>query len=184
MHDNDLSPTGDAILHDDTSAPHDDTPEPAATAPREERRRYLAKINKLSRERDRLSDELSARDAETERLVDERIRLYEAERTRETERERFFAVHPDAADIETDLHTLRETFPAMSWEDAYVLHTARHAPEKLVPPRLVAQRRSRELDTSAYAPARLRSEPDTSSMSAREYGRYLDGLIAGGKITL
>lgn len=174
----------ETIPVDDAAAAPDAVSEAPAPAAREDRRRYLAKINRLSRDRDALASELATRDAETERLVDERIRAYETERERETERARFFSARPDAADIATDLETLRETFPAMSWEDAYVLHTGRHAPEKLVDRRLIAQRRSRELDTSAYVPSRLRAEPDTSGMSAREYGRYLDGLLAGGKISL
>lgn len=169
---------------EDAAASAGDVSETPAPTAREDRRRYLAKINRLSRDRDALATELADRDAETQRLVDERIRAYEAERTLADERARFFSARPDAAGIEGDLETLREIFPAMSWEDAYVLHTGRHAPEKLVDRRLIAQRRSRELDTSAYVPTRLRSEPDTAGMSAREYGRYLDGLLAGGKITL
>ncbi|HRI35568.1 MAG TPA: hypothetical protein PK765_00380 [bacterium] len=158
--------------------------DPAFPRSRDERRRYLAKIGKLSKERDRLVEALQSRDTETERLVDERIRAYESERARETERHSFFSDRPDAAEIESDLESLRETFPAMSWNDAYVFHTARHAPEKLVDQRLLAQKRSRTLDTSAYAPNRLRAEPDVSSMSAAEYGRHIDALIAGGKISL
>lgn len=184
-----LADEGD-IRHDaDTSASFseaDDSSESIdlSRSPRDMRKRYLAKIGKLAQERDRLAHEITARNAETERMVDTRIRAYESERADEFERKSFFSSRPDANEIETELVSLRETFPTMSWEEAYTFHTAQHAPEKLVDRRLIAQKKSRALDTSAYAPSRLRSEPDASRMSAAEYGRYLDVLIAGGKIEL
>jgi hypothetical protein len=176
--------TSEEEVSPDADDPTPDGSQDSPHRPRDARKRYLAKIGKLAKDRDRLTNELRDRDLDTERIVDERIRAYESERVSENERRSFFAERPDAAEIESDLEALRDTFPAMSWQDAYVFHAARHAPDKLVDRRILAQRKSKALDTSAYVPTRLRSEPDASRMSAREYGHYLDALIAGGKITL
>ena len=149
------------------------------------RKKYFAKVGKIAKERDEAIRSAELAQSDIESIVETKLREREAIRQAEEEQIKFFESHPDARDYEDEIRNVRDTFPAMSWQDARKFWLASHRPDLLVDRTVRAQSQSRRLDTTAYVPSRLTNgEPDISTMSATEYRSYVDDLLKSGKLTL
>ena len=145
------------------------------------KKRYLAQINKIARERDEMKRQLD----DTEKLkaeADEAIRW--RERYQEKETEHFFATHPHANDFKTEIADIKEAFPQMNWEEAANFCFASNAPEFLLDATAKNRLHAKRNTLFAQNSASVRETPDVQDMNAREYGSYVKELLKRGKIRL
>ena len=149
------------------------------------RKKYFAKVGKLAKERDEAIRAAELVNNDIESIVESKLRERDTARQADDERHVFMQTHTDTRDFIGELESIRETFPAMSWEDARKFWMASHRPEALIDRTVRAQSTARRLDTTAYTPSRLiPSDPDISKMSAGEYRSYVDELVRSGKVSL